>query len=145
MYKSLILCLSVFLAIPNLNASAARSHAAMQQKGRLSGSVASAQRGLLRYRYGLVATPDGSAVKVRARADAHSSLVSKDAVLPVGTTVKIDSLAGSWARIHLDDGMRGWVRWRNAATLYVTPFPNGTVARRPALDDGSRTLEMGAK
>jgi hypothetical protein len=107
--------------------------------------VALARRGFLRYHYGLVATPDGSSVNVRARASAHAALVSKDARLPVGTTVKIDRLSGPWARIHLDDGTSGWVRWNHAAALYLTPFPNGTVARRPASGDGSRALEMGAK
>jgi hypothetical protein len=135
MYKSLILALSVLLAVPATGAFSTQK----------SSPAASARSGLLRYHYGLVATPKGLGVNVRTRASAHAPLIAHDALLPVGTTVKVMSLSGSWLKIQLDDGTHGWVRWRTHDALYVTPFPNGKVAQRPSSGDGSRTLEMGAK
>ncbi len=87
---------------------------------------------------GMVATPSGSSLMLRAAPRVSSHIISR---LPDGATFSILRRGGSWLKVRTGAGREGWVCWRQADRLYVqerglerTKIPYGS----PSDDDRRR-------
>ena len=90
--------------------------------------IVAARSALLRHGYGLIATPEGNGVNVRTAPAVNAPRVTAQPLLPVGTRVRVLRLKGDWMEAEMDDGAKGWIRWRYEAALYVTPYPSSPKA-----------------